>query len=265
MMLWLNGALLATGEARIDPGDRGFALGDGVFETIRAGEGVPLHLARHLARLRAGLALLDIPLALSDAELADAMARVLAANGLANAALRLTVSRGVAARGVLPTGPVSPTILITAGPPPPVLPPARMIIAEGTRRNKSSPLSRIKSLNYLDSILARQEAARRGADDALLLNAQGFIVEATAANLFLWRDGALVTPPVRDGALPGIARGLILERAGAEERSLRPEDSARAEAAVLSNSLGLRPVAAIGDALLPLRPDLLVRLAAAVA
>jgi len=252
MILWLNGALLPAAEARIDPADRGFSLGDGVFETICVREGKPLHLPRHLARLQAGLDLLAIPR--PEVRFVEAMQAVLAANSLSEAALRLTVSRGVAARGVLPQGPVFPTVLMTASPLPATLPAARLVIAQATRRNEFSPLSRVKSLNYLDNILARQEAASRDADDALLLNTQGFVVEATAANLFLCLEGALITPPLADGALPGIARALLIEHEGAVERSVLPQDLARAEGAFLSNSLGLRAVASVEGRRLPAPP-----------
>lgn len=252
MMLWLNGALLPADMARIDPADRGFTLGDGLFETIRVEQGVPRHLPRHLARLRAGCAVLALPCPWDDATIGTGIADLLGATGLGAAALRLTLSRGVAARGVLPQGSVSPTLLITAGPLPAALPPARMIIAQSTRRNEHSPLSRIKSLNYLDSILARQEAMREGADDALLLNGQGLIAEATAANLFALIGGRLLTPPVADGALPGIARALLLEGGMAAESSLPPPALAEAEAVFLINSLGLRAVSAIGGRPVPL-------------
>lgn len=253
MILWLNGALCPAADARIDPGDRGFTLGDGVFETIAVQGGRPRHLPRHLARLRAGLALLDIPE--PPVPIVEAMAAVLSANGLADAVLRLTVSRGRGPRGVLPQGVMTPTVLITAGAWPAASGAARLVIAQGTRRNEFSPLSRIKSLNYLDNILARQEAAARGADDALLLNTLGHVAEATAANLFLRLDGTLVTPPLGDGALPGIARSLLLAHAGAEERRLSPADLARADSGFLSNSLGLRPIAAIEGRPLALLPD----------
>jgi len=254
MILWLNGALCPAGAAGIDPGDRGFTLGDGVFETIAVQGGRPCHLPRHLARLREGLGVLHIPE--PSFAIAEAMAAVLSANGLQDAVLRLTVSRGAGPRGVLPRGGMTPTVLITAAARPAPAGPARLVIAQGTRRNEFSPLSRIKSLNYLDNILARQEAAARGADDALLLNTAGHLAEATAANLFLRLDGALVTPPPGDGALPGIARSLLLERAGAEERRLSPADLARADSGFLSNSLGLRPIAAIEGRPLALRPEL---------
>lgn len=244
MTLWLNGTLVADGAARIDPADRGFTLGDGLFETLRVTDGAPRHLVRHLARLRAGAALLDLPLPWSDVELADAMAALLAAEGLADGSLRLTVTRGPAARGVLPPASPSPSLLITVGGLPPDGP-VRAVVSTVTRRNEHSPLSRLKTLNYLDAILARQEAARRGADDALLLNGAGRLAEATAANLFLRCRDRLLTPPLAEGCLPGIGRALILETHPVEERPLTLADLPEADEAVLSNSLGLRALVAV--------------------
>ena len=134
---------------------------------------------------------------------------------------------------------------------PPALPPARAIVARSTRRNEHSPLSRIKSLNYLDSILARQEAARCGADEAILLNTSGFVAEASAGNLFVRLDGAWLTPPVADGALPGIARARILEAKLGAECRITVEALHRADAAVISSSLGIRPLAGIDRSELP--------------
>jgi branched-chain amino acid aminotransferase len=256
MMLWLDGRLRHAGEAAILPSDRGFLLADGLFETIRVTAGVIAHFPRHMARLRGGAAVLALPLPWSDVELAGAAAAVIAANQNAGS-LRLTVTRGPGPRGVVPPATATPTLLITAAPFAPPLLSARLVIARGTCRNERSPLARIKSLGYGDGILARLEAARAGADDALLLNTRGTIAEATAASLFLRRDGRWLTPPVADGALPGIARGLLLEAGFAEERSLAESDLDGAESVFLANSLGLRIVAEIeGAAVTPREADL---------
>jgi len=244
MTVWWNGALMEDGAARIDPADRGFTLGDGLFETLRVADGAPRHLARHLARLRAGSERLDLPVPWTDAALGAAMAALLAATGCRTGSLRLTLTRGPAARGVLPPAVAAPSLLLTCGGLPPDGP-VRAVVATVTRRNEHSPLSRLKSLNYLDAILARQEAARRGADDALLLNTAGRLAEATAANLFVRHGDRLLTPPVTEGALPGIGRALVLERHPAEECPLTLDDLGRADEAFLTNSLGLRPLVAV--------------------
>ncbi len=151
---------------------------------------------------------------------------------------------------MLPTATTHPTVLITTAPLPPPQPPARLITATITRRNETSPLSRIKSLNYLDSILARQEAAEKGADDALLLNTNGFLAEATAANVFLLISGQLVTPPLTDGALPGIRRALLLETGTVIEQRISTADLARAESGFLANVLGVRQIGSIDERML---------------
>ncbi len=261
MTCWLNGALLPRGEAAIDPDDRGFTLGDGLFETVRIAGGQPAHLPRHLRRLRDGAALLGIPLPWDDEALGAAFAATIAAVAVADGSARLTLSRGPAARGVLPPETCRPTVLITAanaGPSP--AGPVHAVLCTTTRRNEWSPLSRIKSLSYLDAVLARIEADRRGAGDALLLNTQGRLAEASAANLLVLRSGRLLTPAVADGALPGIRRALLIERCGAAEASLPPEALQEAEAVFLSSSLGLREVASLDGRALPRRDDLLAEL-----
>lgn len=241
-MLWLNGTLLPAKDARIDPGDRGFTLGDGLFETIRVAAGQPLHLDRHLARLRAGMQVLDLPLPFSDQALVDAM-ELLIATGSNIGSLRLTLSRGCGPRGLAPPAAPMPTTLMTIAPTAQGTPtPVRLVTARATRRNEHSPLSRLKTLNCLDAILARQEATQRGADDTVMLNTSGRVAETTVANLFAVIDGDLVTPPVSDGVLPGVRRSLILEGQSGQQRSLSPNDLARAGEVFLSNSLGLIPV-----------------------
>ena len=242
MMLWLGDRLTAEEAARISPLDRGFTLGDGLFETLRLSGGAVLRLEAHLARLAAGARVLGLPMPSLD--LGAALAATAQANGLLDGVLRLTLTRGTGPRGVLPPAAPSPTLVITAAPAGPTLPPARLVIAETTRRNELSPLAQVKSLNYLDGILARQEAARRGADDALLLNTKARVAETTIANLFALIDGALVTPPLADGVLPGVMRAAVMAE-GAEERPLGAFDLERAGEIFLTSALGIRNVSAI--------------------
>lgn len=248
MLIHLNGALVSAAEARVDPADRGLALGDGLFETIRARGGRPLRLAAHCARLRAGAEVLDLPVPISDEALGRALEETLKANAVTDGVLRLTLTRGPGPRGLLPPPQPRPTLLITAATEASSPSPIRAVIATKTRRNEHSPLSRCKCINYLDNILARLEAAKRGADDALLLNTAGRLAGTTMANLFLVIDGVVVTPPVADGALPGVIRAEVLAAAGAEERSLKPEDLASASEAFITNCLGIRALVSVDGA-----------------
>jgi branched-chain amino acid aminotransferase len=249
--VWLNGDLVEGGAARIDPSDRGFLLGDGLFETMRASGGVVPLLSRHLARLRTAAASLELPVPSADEAIAAACRDLLAANGLDDAALRLTLTRGPAPRGLLPSPNVTPTLLLSSFPLGPESPPARVAMARGTRRNERSPVSRLKALGYLDNLLALQEARAAGADEAVLLNGAGRLAGATTANLFLVEGGCLRTPPVGEGVLPGITRALVMELAGGlgldcREEPLVPERLARCEGAFLTSSLaGVRPVVAV--------------------
>lgn len=243
MTAWLDGAL--TTDPRIDPADRGFTLGDGLFETLPLSGGRPRRLERHLLRLRRGAWLLGMPVPWDDGDLARGMAELADATGIGDGVLRLTLSRGPGPRGLLPPAQQRPTTLMTLGSLPPPPGPARAVVATVTRRNEHSPLSRIKSLSYLDGVLARQEAQRQGADDAVLLNTAGRVAEASAANLFVAVGGRLITPPVGEGALPGTLRAALVERRQAAEWPLGTADLAEAEEAFLTSSLGIRPLVAL--------------------
>jgi branched-chain amino acid aminotransferase len=243
-MIYVNGEILAEDEVRLSPADRGLLLGDGLFETFRAYRGRVAFARQHLDRLARGAAELDIPLPWSPAALVDALHAVLEANRHLHleAALRLTLTRGPGPRGLSPPPVPRPTLLISSTP---LLHPSSTQVRAALatpRRNEHSPLARIKSLNYLDNILALREAQARGLDEALLLNSAGRLACATAANLFLVLDGGLLTPPERDGALPGITREAVLrisERLGlsASVRSLAPGDLLTAQEAFLTNTL----------------------------
>lgn len=246
-VIWMNGEFLAADKPALLAHDRGLTLGDGLFETIAVKAGVPLRLDAHLHRLRDGATFLGLPLPHGDMVLHDAITGLLGANGLTEAAVRLTLTAGPGPRGLPRPDPTMPTLLLTAGPMPAEAPPARLVIARTTCRNERSPLSRLKTLNYLDSIIARREAAARGADDAILLNTQGRVAEATAANLFLSLDGHWVTPPVAEGALPGTMRAALIRNWHVQERPLTVADLQRADDRVLTTALGMRKVLRILD------------------
>ncbi len=248
MLIWCNGEMVeATGA--LDADDRGVLLGDGLFETLAVIDGAPMRLGRHLDRMRLGGSALDLPIPLDGGQVHEAIRQLAKKNEIAEGSARITVTRGAGPRGVLPPVSPDPTIIIavhlgTVGD----VAPVRAIIAASTRRNDRSPLSRIKTTNYGDSILARREAAAAGVDDAILLNTRDTVAEATAANVFCVLDGALVTPPTTDGALPGILRDIILADGLAQERTVTRSDLEGAEEIFLTTSLNVRPVVALDGA-----------------
>lgn len=249
-MLFVNGHPVPDDGPHVSALDRGFTLGDGVFETMRAAGSRVFRWEAHLARLSEGARLLDVPLAGLD--LAALVRDALTSVRLPQAVVRLTLSRGVdPGRGVAVAPGWRPTVVVRVLPlNPPPDPPVRAVIAT-TRRNERSPLSGIKSLNYGDSILARMEAQRSDADDALLRNTRGFIAGATTSNVFAVLHGVLMTPSARAGALPGTTRAFVLQAARrlglpTRERALRPEELIAAHEAFLTNAVqGLRPLVAL--------------------
>ena len=253
MKVFWGGQLVAASKARVDFVDRGLTLGDGLFETIAVRDGRAARLNAHLIRLRDGADIIGLNVPLGDQELSAALQDVIDANGISEGILRLTLTRGPAPRGLLPPVPAQPSLLITgAAQDETMAKGVNAVIATVTRRNEHSPLSGIKTIGYLDEILAAREAALRGADEALLLNSSGNLAEATVANLFLVIDGGTVTPPVIDGALPGVMRAEVIKVLAAAERTLKPADLAIASEAFLTNSLGIKPLimvdgAPIGD------------------
>ncbi len=242
---WLNGKLVD--HATIDVTDRGFTLGDGLFETMRLSQRMVRHFDRHMARLNYGANILGIPVPYSEKELTSAIDQLVVANGLENGVIRLTLTRGPGARGILPPAVPHPTLVITMAASSPPLGAARVCISTLVRRNENSPLSSIKTLNYLDAILARKDAVDRGFDDVILLNNRGNVAETSVSSIFAVIGGRLYTPPVSDGALQGVARGLVIEHMGAQERSMVPADLFAANEVILTNALGCRPVTAIDE------------------
>ncbi len=258
--VWCNGRIVAKDDAYISISDRGFTLADGIFETLKAVGRRPLWFAEHMARLRHGAAVLGLSVPYDDAAIEKAMADLLNTQETPESAIRLTLTRGPTAQRGLWSGdkPGQPTCLITVAPAGKV-PPQCVIVCRSTRRNEHSPLSRLKSLNYGDNIIARREAIDKGASDALMLNGRGDLACATVGNVFLRIDGRWLTPQISDGILPGIARAKILRPLGVRECSIPEAELVRADAAFISNSLGCAVITQIdgrtlddAESLLPL-------------
>jgi branched-chain amino acid aminotransferase len=201
--------------------DHGLLYGDGVFEGIRFYDGVPFRLEAHLRRLERSARALHLDLPFSRDELAAATRQTALATGEADGYLRLVVTRGRGALGIDPRTCETGSVFVLADRLQMVsdaaLREGAKLIVASTRRTAVDQLdSRVKSLNYLNQILARIEANHGGADEAVVLNRDGFVAEGTADNLFIVCDGVLLTPPVTDGALDGITRQVVLELAAAE-------------------------------------------------
>jgi branched-chain amino acid aminotransferase len=254
-IVYLNGSLLPRSQARISPFDLGFLYGYGLFETMRAYSGRIFRLRKHLERLQDSAALLGLPLDALDLE--KACYDALEANNLEDARIRLTVSMGEGeATPDFPANP-RPTLLVIATrytpPPTRVYRQGFKVIVSSIRQNSRSPLSRLKTANYLNNLLARKEARAKGADEALLLNERGLLCEASTSNIFLVCRGSLVTPCVESGCLPGITRQVVIEIAremglGIAERDARLEELRHADEAFLTNSLiELMPLTGVND------------------
>ena len=244
--VFLNGEIVAEEAARVASGDRGLLLGDGLFESLRAYRGKVFRLAAHLARLRASADFLRLSVPCADERIAGSISELIRLNACAEAYVRITLTRGASARGLRLDGQGPATLLIHVRPIAPY--PAEQyrhgakLILSTVRQNSANPLARHKTLSYLLYLLARQEATDAGANGALLLNELGQVAEESAANIFLAREGKLITPPAHCGLLPGIARAVVMELARAQGIALeeRPAPAAElfdAEELFLTNSL----------------------------
>jgi branched-chain amino acid aminotransferase len=256
----VNGQMLAAEAPAIGALDRGLLYGDGLFETLRAYNGVPFLLDEHLRRLREAANDLRISDGLDTAMLRRHLADLLRLNGPADAQprdsyVRITLTRGAHAGGLELEPAASPTLCIIVRPlhglAPSLYERGIAAITASIRQNAESPLPRYKTLNYLANLLAKTEARERGADEAILLNTRGEVAEAASSNVFLVLEGRLVTPSLDANILPGVTRREVLRLAEAdglpaEERTVWPDDLRRAEEAFLTNSIAeLLPVRAI--------------------
>jgi branched-chain amino acid aminotransferase len=257
---WVNGRLVSADEPALTVGDRGFQVGDGVFETLRVRRGVAIELDLHLRRLRDGLGVLGINVPATDDDLATAIDTVVAANAPADAAVRLTVSRGApTARGILPAGwrDLAPTIVVQAWP---YVAVAEAVLARGVRaivasgrRDPSHPLATVKTTSRADHVHAKLEAELAGADDAITLTLDGHVAETTTANVATVVGQRILTPPLAAGILAGTTRDWILRPEGAPalglaaaEAWLTPEDVLAADEALLCSSVaGFQPLVAL--------------------
>ncbi len=244
--VFINDCFCEEDEARVSVYDHGFLYGDGIFETLRVYAGRIFRLEAHLARLRASAAKIALPLPWDDAGLRETLQACLTVNGCDEAVLRLTVSRGPGPPGLDPVLCPTPTLVVLTRPfdgyPESMYREGISGALVSVRKPPADVLDpAIKSANYLNNILARIEAKQAGADEAILLNGDGFLAEGSVSNLFFFKDETLFTPSVASGILNGITRQVVLETARAEgipvaEDLLRPEALLNADEAFLTNT-----------------------------
>ena len=246
MQIWIDGRLVAPEQATVSVFDHGLLYGDGVFEGIRIYNRRIFRLAQHLDRLWDSAKAIALEIPMDRAAMVEALTGTIKANQKPNGYIRLVVTRGVGDLGVDPTKCAKPTVFIIVTDiqvyPAELYARGVKVITSATRQVSHEAFdARVKSLNYLKNVLAKIDANRAGAQEAILLNAEGFVGECKADNLFVVKHGALLTPSPQDGALEGITRGALLELAGearipAREKRLTRYDVYTADECFLSGT-----------------------------
>ncbi len=252
-LVYLNGSIVPKAEARISILDYGFLFGYGLYETLRAYDGRLFRLEAHLSRLERSASETGIDLDMR--ELREGVLDVVKANGFTDTRVRITVSIG---EGTMTPNLVScskPTVLVLAGEYHPYTQEKYAqgfnVIISSVRKNSRSPVTFMKSASSMENMIGRQEAKDSGADECLFLNERAFVTEASGSNVFLVERGALKTPRLKNGILPGVTRWAVLELANVNgfdivETDIRPSQLYAADEAFLTNSLiEVMPLASI--------------------
>jgi branched-chain amino acid aminotransferase len=258
MQVYVNGKLLPAKEAVISIFDHGFLYGDGIYETMRVYDGVTFMLDEHLGRLYRSASMIGLTIPLDKNSLKVSIYETLIANSLKNAFVRLTISRGPGHIGLDPDLCPEPTIIIITQEmkdyPRSFYEKGINLIIPETRRNFREAINpQIKSLNFLNNILAKIEAKRKGAYEVIMLNAFGKLTEGTICNVFFYKDGILCTPSVDCGILDGITRGVVIDIAlrdglKVKESEFTKEDLNSAEEVfITSTTLEVMPVSKVED------------------
>lgn len=236
MFAFLNGQFLPEEQAVVPINDRGFLLGDGLFETMRVAKGKIFRCAQHLERLSLGANFLKIKLPFTPKELQKFASELIERNHLPDAVLRVTVTRGPGGRGYAISNQDKPTVAITLHALPDNLAVEWNLITSSFRIPAADTLASFKTISRVTNIMARAEALDQGADEALLINTNGEVAETASGNLFWIFQDKVCTIPTGRGILPGITRAVVLEICQSlglqtNKRVIKPE--------ALHNSLGL--------------------------
>ena len=221
LKVYINGTLYNKEDAKVSVYDHGFLYGDGVFEGMRSYAGSVFRMKEHLDRLWDSAKRIQLEIPMTKEEMSDAVNATLAANEIEDGYIRLVISRGEGTLGLDPNKCPTPNIVIITDfitlYPEEFYQNGLEIVTAKTIRNHPGALDpRIKSLNYLNNILAKIEGLAAGCVETLMLNHQGEVAECTGDNIFIVRDGKLLTPPVEAGVLEGITRGAVMELAAGD-------------------------------------------------
>jgi branched-chain amino acid aminotransferase len=232
MKIYLNGNLVPKEEAAVSVFDHGLLYGDGVFEGIRFYSGRVFRLDDHIDRLYRSARAIALSIPMDRGAMTQAVLDTIRANDMTDGYVRLVVTRGEGSLGLSPKSCPKPTIFIIAAGI--TLYPEEMyrnglkLVTCSTRRIAHGALSpMVKSLNYLNNIMAKIEAEQAGAGEGLMLNEQGYVAECTGDNIFIIRDGRIITPPIAAGALAGVTRAVVFELAGQLGINIREENITR--------------------------------------
>ena len=261
MFVFLNGQFLPEAQAFVPLNDRGFLLGDGLFETMRVIGGRPFRFAQHLERMTRGADFLKIKLPFAPRELQKFAGQLVEQNNLPEAILCVTVTRGQGERGYNFNGECKPTLAMTLHPAPQEVS-EWSLVTSSFRIPAADPLSSFKTTSKILHVMARAEAKEKGADEALLVNTNGEVAETAGGNLFWVFDDKICTVPTGRGVLPGITRAVVLEICQTlglqtNKRVIKPEALRNSGGIFVTQSaLGIVPVATFDGA--PVRPSPLV-------
>jgi branched-chain amino acid aminotransferase len=258
MQVYLNGKLVPAKEAVVSVFDHGFLYGDGIYETMRVYDGVTFMLDEHIRRLYRSASLIGLTVPLDTDSLKTSIYDTLIANSLENAFVRLTISRGYGLIGLDPDLCPEPTIVIITQEmkdyPKSFYEKGLNLIIPETRRNFKEAINpQIKSLNFLNNILAKIEAKKKGAYEVIMLNVYGKLTEGTVCNVFFFKNGVLCTPSLECGILDGITRRLVIDLAlrdglKVKEDEFTREDLYSAEEVFITNStMEVMPVSKVDD------------------
>ena len=232
MKIYMNGKLVPKAEAAVSVFDHGLLYGDGVFEGIRFYNGRVFRLEDHIDRLYRSARAILLTIPMEPAAMSRAVVETIAANAMTDGYVRLVVTRGEGSLGLSPKSCPRPTVFIIAAGitlyPEEMYRDGLKLVTCATRRIAHGALSpMVKSLNYLNNIMAKIEAEQAGAGEGLMLNEQGLVAECTGDNVFIVRDGRIVTPPISAGALSGVTRAVVFELAAEAGIEIREQDMTR--------------------------------------